>query len=289
MMKKRMAFLGMVALAMGITVGCANSTNDGSASADGTYSGVITAAGSTALQPLAEEAANSFMDLHPSLSVTVQGGGSGTGVNQVASGTVNIGNSDIPSSAKLEDDSKGLVDTKVAALAFSLVVNEDVTVDSLTVEEIQGIFSGEITNWSEVGGDDLDIQVINRPASSGTRVTFVDTVMGDVSINDAIGTIQESNGAVESAVNATSGAISYLAMSYLTGENEEALITLAIDGVKATTENVVSGDYPFWGYQFMITQGEPTNAIASFIEYVQGEDFASVVNEMGYISMSELE
>lgn len=285
-MRKRISFLMMIILTVGVMSACGKQTTI--LGEDGTYSGSITAAGSTALQPLAEEAATEFMDLHPNLSIMVQGGGSGTGVNQVASNAVDIGMSDIPSSAKLDDDSFGLVDTRVAGLTFSLVVNDDVNIDSLTMEQIQGIFSGKITNWNEVGGDDLEIRVINRPASSGTRVVFVDTVMQDVSVNDSIGTIQESNGAVEQAVNSTSGAISYLAMSYLTGDKEGVLKTLSIDGVDATTENVATGDYPFWGYQYMITVGEPSGAIESFIEYIQSEEFASVVNKLGYISMSEL-
>ncbi len=286
-MKKKISFIGAMVLAVGIITGCGNQTPV--ENSDGTYSGSISVAGSTALQPLVEEAANEFMEFNPNLSIMVQGGGSGTGINQVASNAVGIGMSDIPSAMKLEDDSYNLVDTKVAALKFSLVVNEDVNIDSLEIEEIKGIFSGEITNWSEVGGDDLAIQVINRPASSGTRVVFSESVMQDVAVNDSVGTIQESNGAVEQAVNATSGAISYLAMSYLTGDKEGVLKTLAINDVEATTENVLSGDYPFWGYQYMITQGEPTGAAASFIEYIQGEEFADIVEKMGYISMSQFQ
>src|SRR5690348_2950677 len=117
-MKKKMSFLGMMALTVGIAAGFGNTSPV--QNSNGTYSGSIAAAGSTALQPLAEEAAVEFMDFNPNLSITVQGGGSGTGINQVASGAVSIGNSDIPSSVKLEDDSYGLVDTRVAALSFSL-------------------------------------------------------------------------------------------------------------------------------------------------------------------------
>lgn len=253
-------------------------------------SGTVTAAGSTALQPLAEEAATEIQGTYPNLSVTVQGGGSGTGVNQVAAGAVNIGNSDVPSADKLEDKTQAskLVDTKVAGIAFALVVNKDVKVQSLTQEQIQGIFSGKIKNWKEVGGNDEKINVINRPASSGTRATFEKTLMNGVKVNDSIGTAQDSNGAVEQSINTTPGSVSYLAMSYLVGDKKNSLTTLKINGVEASTENVKNKKYPFWSYEYMITKGQPKDAIKGFIDYVSGEDFAAKVTEMGYIPMSEL-
>ncbi|MBA2873495.1 phosphate ABC transporter substrate-binding protein PstS family protein [Thermaerobacillus caldiproteolyticus] len=297
-MLKRNVKLAIAALFItGSLAGCgtSNKTNEENAGTKDTkqeaYSGTITLAGSTALQPLAEEAANEFMGKYPDVSITVQGGGSGTGVNQVAAGAVQIGNSDVPSAEKLEDKTKAgeLVDNKVAGIAFALVVNKDVKVDSLTVQQIQDIFSGKITNWKEVGGNDEKINVINRPASSGTRATFEKTLMKDVKINDSIGTVQDSNGAVEQAINSTPGSISYVAMSYLVGDKANALTTLKIDGVEPTVENIKSQKYPFWSYEYMITKGEPKDAVKGFVDYVKSEEFAPKVKEMGYIPMSELE
>jgi len=203
-MKRKKASLMLALLLMiGVLAACGGNGNNSDSGSNGDeVSGMVTAAGSTALQPLAEEAADEFMANNPNVSVTVQGGGSGTGINQVASGAVNIGNSDVPSADKLEDEqlASELVDNKVAGIAFGIVVNEDVDVEDLTVEQIQKIFSGEITNWKDVGGKDLAINVVNRPASSGTRNTFEKTIMKDVKINDSIGTNQDSNGAVEKSI-----------------------------------------------------------------------------------------
>ncbi len=252
--------------------------------------GTVTAAGSTALQPLAEEAANEIQGTNPNLSVTVQGGGSGTGVNQVASGAVNIGNSDVPSAEKLEDKTMAdkLVDNKVAGIAFALVVNKDVQVKSLTETQIQDIFSGKVTNWKDVGGKDEAINVINRPASSGTRATFEKTIMKDVKVNDGIGTAQDSNGAVETSVNSTPGSISYLAMSYLVGDKKDSLTVVNINDVEPTAKNIADNKYPFWSYEYMITNGEPKDAVKGFIDFVASDEFADTVTKMGYIPMSEL-
>lgn len=292
---KKASFFMVLVLMSGVLAACGSdseSNNGGSSGANGEeISGMITAAGSTALQPLADEAANEFMANNPNVSVSVQGGGSGTGINQVASGAVNIGNSDIPSADKMEDEKLAgeLVDNKVSGIAFGIVVNKDVTVEDLTIEQIQGIFSGKIKNWKEVGGADLEINVVNRPASSGTRTTFEKTIMQDVKIDDSIGTNQDSNGAVENSINSTSGSISYLAMSYLVEGKETTLKTVTIDGAEPTTEDVANGSYPFWSYEYMVTKGEPEGAVKAFIDFMISDDFAGKVDEMGYIPMSELE
>jgi len=292
-MKRKKASLMLALLLMiGVLAACGGNGNNSDSGSNGDeVSGMVTAAGSTALQPLAEEAADEFIANNPNVSVTVQGGGSGTGINQVASGAVNIGNSDVPSADKLEDEqlASELVDNKVAGIAFGIVVNEDVDVEDLTVEQIQKIFSGEITNWKDVGGKDLAINVVNRPASSGTRNTFEKTIMKDVKINDSIGTNQDSNGAVEKSITSTSGSISYLAMSYMVEGKDTALKTIKIDGAEPTTENVVNGSYPLWAYQYMVTKGEPEGAVKSFIDFMVSDEFAAKAGEMGYIPMSELQ
>jgi len=294
----KMSMVGLILA--GALAGCGNTqtSNDDSTSGSDNknntktaeISGSVTAAGSTALQPLAEEAANEIQGTNPNLTVSVQGGGSGTGVNQVASGAIDIGNSDVPSADKLEDKTKAdkLVDNKVAGIAFAMVVNKDVKVDSLTEKQIQEIFSGKVKNWKDVGGNDEKINIVNRPASSGTRATFESTLMKDAKINDSLGTAQDSNGAVEQSVNSTPGSISYLAMSYLVGDKKDALKVLKINNVEPTTENIVAKKYPFWSFEYMITNGEPKEAVKGFIDYVSGDDFADTVKKMGYIPMSEL-
>ncbi|XRG81161.1 phosphate ABC transporter substrate-binding protein PstS family protein [Rossellomorea sp. GAMAL-10_SWC] len=295
MKMKRGLKLTFAAMAItGMLAGCSNkdekTTGKTSDDKKVELTGTIGAAGSTALQPLADEAATEFMAKFPQVSITVQGGGSGTGVNQVSTGAIQIGNSDVPAAEKLEDKTlaSSLVEAKVAGVGYSMVTNKDVGVDSLTLQQIEDIFAGKVTNWKEVGGKDEKINVINRPASSGTRAAFEKKIMKDVKINDGVGTVQDSNGAVEQAVNSTPGAISYLANSYLIGDKKDALKTVKIDGKESTTDNIVAGDYPFYSYEYMITKGDAKSPVKEYIEFISGDEFANKLVEMGYIPASKM-
>ena len=149
-------------------------------------SGTITAVGSTALQPLCEAAAEQFMEKNSGVQITVQGGGSGQGITQITQGAVQIGNSDVFAEAKVKDtaDLEKIADNKVCIVGMGPIVNKDVTVDDLTIDQLKSIFTGEVTNWKEVGGADAAITVINRASGSGTRATFEAAVLGDTKVPD---------------------------------------------------------------------------------------------------------
>jgi phosphate transport system substrate-binding protein len=284
-MKKRSLRIMLAALAVtvvaGAFAGCGSKTQG--------VSGNVTLAGSTALQPLAEQAGTNFTAKNPDVVVTVQGGGSGTGLNLVSEGTVNIGNSDVEASNKLDKAiADQLVDHKVCGIGFAVVVNKNVKVESLTLQQIQDIFTGKVTNWKEVGGQDLAIQVVHRAKSSGTRATFVGTVMGGTDENDAVGTMQDSNGSVEKAIAGTDGSISYLALSYITDAVKANVTPIKIDGVEATNSNIIAGTYKFWSWEHMYTKGEATGATKAFLDYMVSDDNKALVNQLGYIAASDI-
>ena len=252
----------------------------------------ITISGSSALLPLMEQSIEKFNEVKPGNTINAQAGGSGTGLTQVLEGSVNIGNSDVFAEEKLsKDDAKKLVDHKVVAQGFGVVVNKETEVKSLTKKQIQNIFSGKIKNWKEVGGKDMEILVIHRPASSGTRATFIEKVLdGNKKLeNDSIGALQDSNGAVINAMKQNKGSISYIALSYM--NNKEAKNTLdlvKINGVTPNLENIKNGKYDFWSWGHMYTKGEATGLSKEFIDFVGSKENMDSINNLGLIPGNEI-
>lgn len=247
-------------------------------------SGKVLALGSTALQPLAEQVATSFQQKNPGVTVTVQGGGSGAGLSQVASGSAQIGNSDVFAEEKSGVDASKLKDHKVAVVGIAPVVNADVQVSNLSKTQLRDIFTGKITNWKEVGGKDEKIVVVNRATGSGTRAVFEKNVLDGQNAVQA--TEQDSNGTVQKIVSTTPGAISYLAFAYLDASGIKAL---NIDKVTPDTKNVEHNSWPIWAYEHMYTKGDATGATKAFLDYFTTKEVQkSIVPKLGYIGLTDM-
>lgn len=288
MKNAKWAGLLVVALvAMFAIAGCgSNATKDGandSAKEVKQVEGSITAVGSTALQPLVEQASKDFMAKNPKAQITVQGGGSGTGLTQVSQGGAQIGNSDIFAEEKTGIDATAIVDHKVAVVGFAAVVNPDVKVDNLTQQQLIDIFTGKITNWKSVGGQDLKITVINRAKGSGTRASFKKWALKGS--EEVAGLEQDSSGTVQKMVNETPGSISYLALSYV----NDKVKALKLDGNEANKDNITSGKYPVWSYEHMYTKGEDNEVAKALINFVLSADVQkNTVEKLGYISVTDM-
>ncbi len=267
----------------GSSAGTAASSDSSTAStaASESVSGSVTAAGSSALLPLAQAAAESFMQKNPDCVVTVNGGGSGEGLKQVADGSIDIGDSDVFAEEKLDASAAdGLVDHQVAIVAMAAVVNKDLGITNLTTDQLISIFKGETTNWKDVGGPDEDILLVTRPSSSGTRATFSKYAMNGESEADNQALETDDSGTLVQTITDNKDAIGYVALSYLV-ENKD-LQAVSIDGVEPTLENVYSGDYKVWSYEHMYTKGDGSDAAQAFIKYMTSDEFSSKVEDMGY-------
>lgn len=246
-------------------------------------SGKVTVSGSSALLPLAKDAAQKFKAKNDQVSITLNAGGSGTGLKQVSEGSVDIGNSDVFAKEKLpEAKAAELVDHKVAVTVMAPVVSKEIGthVKSLTKAQLQDIFTGKVTNWKDVGGPDEAVVLITRPSTSGTRALFTKYALDgkEELANKSMET--DDSGTLVQTVSQTKGAIGYVALSYLMNNN--TVTPLAIDGVEPTLDNVYNGKYPVWGYEHMYTKGEAAGAVKAFIDFIMSKDYSADIEKQGY-------
>lgn len=236
--------------------------------------GKVTINGSTALLPLTLQAAKEFQKLHPKVKIAASGKGSVTGPQAVKKGIADIGACDWDASVDVPGFKafEGQVANKVAVIPFATIVNKSVGVDNLTTEQLKGIYSGQITNWKEVGGDNKDIIVITRAFGSGTRVNYQAKALdgGDIVKKEKNYKEVGSSGDMKTAVATTPNAIGYIDLVYVTGGDIKAV---KFNGVAPTTDNVINGSYKIWSYGYYMTKGQPTGATKAFIEYVQSKKF----------------
>lgn len=280
---KRKAFTAMAVASM-LTLGLLGCGNDNSAPANSqALKGTITSSGSSALLPLAKDAAAEFKKKNPDVSIVLNGGGSGTGLKQVSDGTVNIGNSDVPAETKLSKEKAAeLVDHKVAIVTVATVANKDVAkaVPNLTKQQLIDIFTGKITNWKEVGGPDQNVVLVTRPTTSGTRALFSEFALdkNQEASNKSLET--DDSGALIQSIANTPGAIGYVALPYLL--NNSSVTAISIDGVAPTLENSYNGTYKVWGFEHMYTKGQPDALQKAYLDFIMSDEYGKKLEAQGY-------
>lgn len=244
----------------------------------------ITNVGSTALQPLTEAAVPGFLKKHSQISLTVQGGGSGTGLSQVQAGAVDIGSSDVFAEQKAGVQAGQLKDHIIAVSGIVPIVNPNLPVRNLTSQQLRDIFTGRIKNWQVVGGPDLAITVINRAEGSGTRVAFEQVILKG---RPAMVTQeQDSNGTVKQIVANTPGAISYVSLPYV----NQSVKTIKLNGITANSKNIITNKWPLWSYEHMYTQKHAKKEANQFITYMQSPVIQKkLIKKAHYVSVHDME
>ncbi|MGQ9703841.1 MAG: phosphate ABC transporter substrate-binding protein [Actinomycetota bacterium] len=279
--KKQLFVAAIVALMVATVAGCGGGSGASENGGGSDLSGTLNLSGSTTVLPLAQEAAEMFMDENPKVTVYVQGGGSSVGITNVSEGVVDIGNS----SRELKEEEKGLglVDHRIALDVIAVITHKDVPVDNLTAEQVKDIFTGKVTNWKEVGGPDRPIVVVVRDEASGTREMFDEKALKkEKPVGGAIEC--NSNGIVRQTVSSTPWSIGYISLGYL----DNSVKALKYNGVTANKDNAVSGSYPLSRYLHMFTKGEPTGVSKAFIEFVLSERFQEEVVAREYIPVTAI-
>lgn len=286
----KIACLGLAAIVALGALGCGSDNKAADKKAGAKVTGQITGSGSSALLPLAKDAAAKFKAINPEVSITLNGGGSGTGLKQVADGSVMIGNSDVAAETKLKPEvAKQLVDHKVCVVTMAPVINKDIAgkVKSLTKAQLKDIFTAKVTNWKEVGGPDEPIVLITRPATSGTRALFQKFALGGAKEASNKSLETDDSGTLLQSVKDNKGAIGYVALSYLV--NNKDVATVAIDGVEPTLENTYNGKYPVWGYEHMYTKGEAKDAVKAFLDFIMSAEYGKSMESQGYGVTSKMQ
>ena len=293
--RTHIALLFGVALAISLIIsacGSSGTTTGGGGSTPSTLgtpgsyncvSGSLTASGSTALAPLVKAVAQQYESKCSGAMITVNLGGSKTGLANVEAGSVDIGDSDIPASSSQSD----LVDHQVAVVIFGMIVNKDVTLTNITTAQLKQIYSGQVKNWSQVGGPNVPIVVISRPASSGTRATFQKYILGGPETASGPSNLTtDSTGTVVTEVGQTPGAIGYAATGPV--QSNSSVTLLSLDGVSPTATNTQSNMYKFWNIEHMYTKGTPKPLAQALIDYMTNSDAKSILSQQQFVAITDM-
>ena len=277
-MKEKMKKLLVILAGLFVIVNSFTACGNGDGNEGMGLSGTITLNGSTSMNKLANALKEGYMEVNPGVTINVEFTGSGTGIQSAIDGTADIGNSS--RALKDEEISAGLVENIVAIDGIAIITNKDVTVADVTSEQLAKIYKGEIKNWKELGGNDAPIVVIGRESGSGTRGAFEELLK----VEDVCVYAQEidSTGGVLSTVANTPGAIGYISLDVI----DDSVNVVAIDGVVASEENIVAGNYMLSRPFVMATKGEITaqsELVQSFFAYIKSEEGQAIIKQVGLI------
>ena len=268
-----------------VATGCGSSTSSAAASSESAaassasgLNGTVATGGSTSMEKVMSALQEAYAEKEPGVTVTYDPTGSGAGITGATDKTLDIG----LSSRKLKDGETGVTATTIALDGIAIIVNKDSKVADLTVDQLKQMFTGEITNWSEVGGDDGEIVLIGREAGSGTRDGF-ESIVG---VADKCQYAQEltSTGAVITGVAANNGAIGYASLSAL----KDTVKAVTVEGIACTEETVLDGTYKIQRPFNFVTNDSvtPSDAVQSFIDFATSAEAADLIRAAGAVPMA---
>ena len=285
--------LAAVLLIVGL-VGCGSADGNADTGSEETALSIENK-GSDTLVNLALAWAEAYIELEPEIRISVTGGGSGTGIAAMINGTVDIANaSRAMKQAEIDSAKENGIDPiefVVAQDAIAVVVNPNNPVDTLTLKQISDMYTLQVTNWKEVGGEDRPIVLLSRESNSGTYVYFLENVirLGDAESEllfapDTL--LMPSSEGISAEVRQNPNAIGYDGLGYVT--DDQKVIAVASDGagpfVLPSVDTVNDGSYPISRPLYMYTAGEPTGAIKVYLDWIL-TDGQAIVPELGFVPL----
>ncbi|OAN18001.1 phosphate-binding protein [Photobacterium jeanii] len=243
-------------------------------------SGSINIAGGTAHIPVMKKAAKSVMKANHDIRITIAGGGSGVGAQQVAKGLVEIGNTG--RALKPNEAKHGLISFPFAIDGVAVIVNPSNPIQGLTEQQVADIYAGKLTNWKALGGEDRMINLFTRDEASGTRAVFVKKLLHESPMAN-FANVVPSNGAMKTAIARDPGAIGYSSVGYI----DDTVKAPALDNVHPTNEACASGKYPVVRKLYMNTKGQPQGLVREFIDYIYSPQGAEYIRASGYIPLNQ--
>ena len=272
---KKVTIVGIVAFLLFALIACDPNSSGTKAS------GTISTNGSTSMEKVIGALSEAYMQDNSGVKITYDATGSGTGIESAKNGSCDLG----LSSRKLKDSETGLKSYTVALDGIALIVNEKSGIDNLTLEQVTKIFTGEITNWKEVGGEDLEISCVGREAGSGTRDGFESIT----STSDKCKLAQEltSTGAVITAVSNSKNAVGYASLSTVSGQS--GIKTITIDGVECTEDNVLNDSYKIQRpFNIVVSESSELSSEAqSFLDFATSKNASKLITKAGAIPVNQ--
>ena len=277
MLRKRLiAAVSVVIVASSLIIGCGSGDTTISKKVNDT---TIAISGSTSVGPLVELEEEEFEANNQDVTIEINQTGSSSGIKDTISGTTEIGMS---SRELTDEESKNLKEVTIAVDGIGVVVNKNNPVKNLTLEQIKDIFTGKITNWSEVGGEDKEIVVVSREEGSGTRTAFQEILnySTEDTVKNAI--VNNSTGATKVMVEENDNAIGYMSIGYI----DDSIASVNVDGVEATADNVKSGEYKIQRpFLLVYKEGALSEEGQEFIDFILSDKGQAIVAEENLVTV----
>ena len=248
----------------------------------GLFAQKLTIQGSTTVLPIAQAAAEAYMDMHADADITVRGGGSGTGIAALIDGATDIADASRPMKTKEEKQARENGVNPVAHIiardGIAVIVHPDNAIDAISKQDLKAIYTGEITKWNKVGGNQGAIVVVSRDAASGTFEAFNELALEKAKLTDAA-LMLASNLEVARTVAQTPSAIGYVGLGYLMDEVK----AIKVNGIMPSEATVTNDTYPLARPLFMYTNGQPSGSAKAFIDFVMSKAGQEIVKEAGFV------